>query len=494
MRGRLRGPAEDGKRLPIRTLPSVTDVVTVLPAIDDGAAASAGAARTLFSSGLSSSGLVSADVVSLGLALGVGLLVGFERERHPDTVAGVRTFGLAGLAGGLGALLTPIGATPWIVLAVAVTFGLAGVAGGIASGSRAGTRSEDPGREPFRDVGLTTAFALVATSLLGGYAVLGPHDVAVVAAGTLFLLLYIRDPLHALIRRLGGEDVRAIATFVLIALVILPVLPDRAMGPLDAVNPRSAWLLVVLVVSMSLSGYVAQSLLGARAGVLATGLLGGLVSSTATTASAARRVHDGGGVRASAAMALLACSVLPVRALVLVWVASREAALALAPHLGLVAAATVVGGVVAMRRGGGGVGSARAASEEAPPGGALPKPRNPTQLRSALAFAGAYVVIRIATKAAVEFLGTGAFLAVAAISGVTDMDAIAMSAARETLDGTLAVPLAAQGVLVALLVNTLFKLGVARALGGGALLRAMLPALMAAAALALVGVFLVGRA
>ena len=438
----------------------------------------------LVSAPLVSAPLVSAEIVSLGLALGVGLLVGFERERHADTVAGVRTFGLAGLVGGLGALLAAPGATPWIVLAAAVLFGAAGVAGGIAASGRAAAVDADPGREPFRDVGLTTAFALVATTLLGGYAVVGPHDVALVAAGTLFLLLYVRDTLHALIRRLGAEDVRAIATFVLVALVILPVLPDRAMGPFDAVNPRSAWLLVVLVVSMSLAGYVAQSLLGPRAGLVATGLLGGLVSSTAMTVGAARRVHDGGGVAASAAMALLACGVLPIRTLVIVGIVSRETAAALLPWLAVIALVSMGGGLVSLRR--------HAAGPAGP--GPLPKPRNPTQLRSALVFAATYVGIRIATKAALAWAGGAAFLLVAAISGVTDMDAIAMSAAREAGDGALAPSLAAKAILVALLVNTFFKLGIARMAGTPALLRATLPGLGAAAIVALAGVLFLGRA
>jgi len=167
----------------------------------------------------------------------------------------------------------------------------AGIAGGIAS-SRGSAATDEAVASVARpsEIGLTTAFALVVTTLFGGYAVLGDHATMAAGTGTLFLLLYVRDPLHAVIRRLSKEDVRAIATFVLIVLVVLPALPDRGVGPFDAVNPRSAWLLVVLVVGLSLAGYVVKALLGPRASVLATGLLGGLVSSTATTASAARRV------------------------------------------------------------------------------------------------------------------------------------------------------------------------------------------------------------
>ena len=424
-------------------------------------------------------------LVSLGIALGIGLLVGFERERKPNTFAGVRTFGLAGLIGGITALLTPAGATPWPLVIVSVVAGVVCAWGGIASrpiqtanGRNHATQVEG------QEIGLTTAFALLATTLMGGYAVIGDRTTTIVAAGVLFLLLYIREPLHALIRRLGQEDVRAIATFVLIALVILPVLPDRAVGPFEAVNPREAWLLVVLVVSMSLAGYVAQSLLGPRAGLAATGLLGGLVSSTATTASAARRAREDAragiqsdrAVHASAAMMLLACAVLPIRITVLAGIVSTTLLAAVAPWLVGGAIVCGFGGYTSLKRCGGG---------SAEP---LPKPRNPTQLRSALAFAAVFVAIRIASKATLEFGGNEAFLAVAAASGVTDMDAIAMSTAREVADGGVPIGLGAAAVLLALFSNTAFKFGIARVVGGTLLGRMTLPTLALTALCAGVGV------
>lgn len=410
-------------------------------------------------------------VVSLGIALGVGLLVGIERERHPDTVAGVRTFGLAGLIGGLAAMLGEVGATPWALLVVASLAGVAGVWGGISA------RSAPAEGQTVRDIGLTTAFALVATTLLGGFAVLGDRTITVVAAGVLFLLLYLRDPLHSMVRRLGKEDVRAIATFVLIALVILPVLPDRDIGPFGAINPRTAWMLVVLVVSLSLVGYIAQALLGERAGTVATGLLGGLVSSTAATVGAARRAREDGNVPGAAATALLACGVLPARLMMLVAVVSPVLFQRAAWWLGAIAALTMLGGFVALRRNGHGVPTTRS------------KPRNPTQLRSALAFAGAFVLIRIVTKATIAAGGVGIFLAAAAVAGITDMDAIAMSTAREVADGAIDPQLGVRAVLVALLVNTVFKLVVTRVVGGRELFRLVLPALGAAALVALAGVF-----
>jgi uncharacterized membrane protein (DUF4010 family) len=237
-------------------------------------------------------------------------------------------------------------------------------------------------------------------------------------------------------------------------------------------------MLVVLVVSLSLVGYIAQALLGDRAGTVATGLLGGLVSSTAATVGAARRAREDGHAANAAATALLACGVLPARLMMLVAVVSPVLFQRAVWWLGAIAAITLLGGFIAMRRNG---------------DGALPaqsKPRNPTQLRSALAFAGAFVLIRIVTKATIEYGGIGMFLVAAAVAGITDMDAIAMSTAREVTEGIIDPQLGVRAVLVALLVNTVFKLIVTRVVGGARLFRLALPALGSAALVALAGVIL----
>jgi uncharacterized membrane protein (DUF4010 family) len=447
----------------------------------------------------------SLEVSSLALSLGVGLLVGFERERRTDTVAGVRTFGLAGLIGGIAALLGPREGTPWSLLIVTLIAAAAGITGGIVARSRT-TDDDRPNDDRPNELGLTTAFALVATTLLGGLAVLGHYSTTIAGAGTLFLLLYIRDPLHAVIRRLAPGDVRAIAIFVLLALVVLPVLPDRALGPFDAVNPRAAWMLVVLVVALSLAGYIAQTLLGARAGTLATGLLGGLVSSTASTVGAARSVRAGGAHANAAAITLLSCGILPLRLMLLVGVASKGALAMLWPWLAGIGVATLIAGFISShvraRRAIDATGATTATTSTTnsttdahaahgsttlatnPPS----KPQNPTQLSSAFAFAAVFVVIQIVTKATIAYAGAAALLVVAAASGITDMDAIALSVAREFeaggMDGTLLV----RATLVALAVNTLFKLGVARIMGDAKLLRAVLPGLGLALLIAAAGI------
>lgn len=422
-------------------------------------------------------------LLALGMALGVGLLVGFERERQPDTVAGVRTFGIAGLLGGLVGHLFPAGVAAWAVLALAVAMGLATAGGGMvaarARAARGGAAGGGPAGDP-NDVGLTTAFALVATVFLGNLAVAGERALVVVGAGVLFLLLYIREPLHRTIRGLSKEDVRAIATFVLIALVILPVLPDEAVGPFEAIRPRTAWLMVVLVVSISLAGYLVQVVLGDRAGVLAAGLLGGLVSSTAVTAGASRRARGDGLADSSAAMVLLACGVLSARALALVAFLSPATLALVAPPLAVAGVVAVGAGVRLVRR------------DAVARGTPLPRPENPTQLGSAVAFAGLFVAVRLATRAASAFAGASAFLAVAAASGVTDMDAIALSAAREVGEGVVPASLGAQAILVAFAVNTLVKAGFTRIWGTPALFARVVWPLGAGAVVAIAWVVGIG--
>ncbi|MEY5061329.1 MAG: hypothetical protein RIS45_1250, partial [Planctomycetota bacterium] len=151
------------------------------------------------------------------------------------------------------------------------------------------------------------------------------------------------------------------------------------------------------------------------------------------------------------------------------------------PWLAGIAGCTLLGGLQAMRQANGLVTGVQS----------IPKPRNPTQLSSALAFAGMFVVIRVATKAAIAYAGMGVFLAVAAASGITDMDAIALSAAREVVEGLLDPSLAARATLLALLSNTLFKLGVARFAGSREVFSAVLPALGGAALVSLAALLFV---
>jgi len=222
---------------------------------------------------------------TLAISLGLGLLVGTQRERVEAPLAGVRTFALITLLGTLsGMLASALGG--WVVVA-----GVIGVAITVAMGNALFLR------EGRADTGITTEIAILLMYAVGAYLVFGHRSVAVVIGGGVAVLLHAKPIMHGFVKRLGETDMHMMMQFVLISLVILPVLPDRFYGPYDVLNPREIWWMVVLVVAISLAGYVTLKLYGERAGHILAGLIGGLVSSTATTVSFARRVScsgDGG--------------------------------------------------------------------------------------------------------------------------------------------------------------------------------------------------------
>jgi uncharacterized membrane protein (DUF4010 family) len=216
--------------------------------------------------------------VDLALALGLGLLVGLQRERGESRLAGIRTFALATVFGALMAVLAGrygLGTVAVGLLALAALL----VVGNVAK-LRAGVV----------DPGLTTEVALLVMYGVGAYVVVGgSHALAIVASGAVTFLLYLKPRLHGWVRGLDDDDFAAIMRFALISLVILPILPDRTFGPYDVLNPRSIWWMVVLIVGLGLAGYLAFRWLGQRGGAVAAGLLGGLISSTATSVAYARQ-------------------------------------------------------------------------------------------------------------------------------------------------------------------------------------------------------------
>ena len=201
-------------------------------------------------------------LASLAIALGLGLIVGLQRESAESKLAGLRTFPLVTLLGAVCALLSRA-AGGWVLAA-----GLLGVAAATAMGNAARLRRPDA------DPGITTEIALLLMYGLGAYTVLGHRAVAVVLGGTVAVLLHFKAELHGLVARLGDRDLRAIMQFVLLALVVLPVLPDETFGPFAVFNPREMWLMAVLIVGLSLAGYIALKFFGENAGIVAGGAPG----------------------------------------------------------------------------------------------------------------------------------------------------------------------------------------------------------------------------
>jgi uncharacterized membrane protein (DUF4010 family) len=405
----------------------------------------------------------------LGLALAIGLLVGVERGwESGDTsgirVAGVRTFALIGLYGGIaGWLSTVLGAATLGLLSL-------GFAALVAVGYWLAVRDDG-------DHGLTTEIAALLVFALGAAAVLGQPAPAAAVGVVATALLAVKSRLHGWIARIRRLELTAAIELAIISVVVLPILPDRGYGPGGVLNPYALWWAVVLVAALSFAGYVAIRVAGARLGTMIAGLMGGLASSTATTWAFARMARDAGDLaRLLAVGAVLAGSVTFLRILAVAAVFNGPLAAALAPPL-LAMAATGFAGALVLRLG------ARS-DAEAPP--ALQGMTNPLDVGTALKFAAFLALVLVATELSRGWFGTAGVYAVAALSGLTDVDAVTISMATSA---ELSPTTAAGAVVTAASVNTAVKGGIAVALGGwrfGLRVIAVYLPVLAAGALALV--------
>jgi uncharacterized membrane protein (DUF4010 family) len=400
----------------------------------------------------------------IGISLLLGLLIGLQRERAESHVGGIRTFPMIAAFG------TVCG---WLAL----EHGGWVVAGGLlAVASLLVVSNFMDARASKGDPGQTTEIAALLLFGVGAYLVEGEPAVAVALGGAIAVLLHLKDPLHDFASRIGEQDLTAIMQFALVTLVVLPVLPDRAYGPYEALNPYQIWLMVVLIVGISLAGYVAYKLLGERQGAVLGGAIGGLVSSTATTVAFARRTA---GAPAGAALAALVIAIASgmvyprVMALMAV-VAPGQIATMLPPLVVMTAACAVVGAVLYF-----------ACRDRK---GAMVEQGNPADLKLALTFAGIYAVISFLVAAVQAEFGVQALYPVALFAGLTDVDAITLSTSQLAANGRLAAETAWRLVLVASLSNLVFKGTLVAFLGGRALFKLVVPAfgaLLAAGALIL---------
>jgi uncharacterized membrane protein (DUF4010 family) len=386
------------------------------------------------------------QVIGLGIALAVGFIIGLEREWADNKPVGVRSFSLIAAFGGMSALLLPE-AGGWVIATGLLALALILVL-------HAYRRKLE---------GITTLVAAFIVYLLGAAAVAGYWVPVIVTGGAVMVLLHWKKPLHRWVDRLGARDVEIIVRFVLIALVILPVLPDRNFGPYGVFNPFTAWFLVVLIVGINLVGFVAFRLVGTRAGGWIAGLVGGLVSSTATTISYAgmsKRQHDLAPV--AALVILVASTVVYGRVLV-------ELAVVAPGLVGSMAGPALAFSVVLL---GLSVIAFRAFGRESVM--ELPERDNPARMRQALTFAALYVLILFAVAAARAQVGDEAVYAVAFISGLTDVDALTLSIGQLYSGGQATGFDAWRAIFLATLSNLLFKFVAAALLGSPGLRRWML--------------------
>jgi uncharacterized membrane protein (DUF4010 family) len=378
---------------------------------------------------------------SIGMSLGLGLLVGLQREHAASQIAGIRTFALVTLLGTIMALLSdPYGG--WLVAVGALCVSVLLYVANLAKLRRGDN-------EP----GITTEVAALLMYGVGAYLVLGDAAVAVLCGGIVAVLLQFKQPMHSFVSRMGADDIRLIMQFALLALVILPVLPNENYGPFGALNPHEIWLMVVLIVGISVAGYIVYKFFGQNAGTVVGGALGGLVSSTATTVSYSRRVGQQPSAVAQAAVVIVVASTVAIaRVIVEVAVAAPPTVRHVAPplmamFLWMLALSFVVYWFDGQRE-----------TE-------LPPPKNPAELRIAIAFGALYAIIKLAVATTHHYFEDSALYAVAALSGLTDMDAITLSTAKLVEQERLSSTLGWQLIFTASLANLAFKCGIALVLG-----------------------------
>ncbi|HEY5637980.1 MAG TPA: MgtC/SapB family protein [Burkholderiales bacterium] len=390
--------------------------------------------------------------IALGASLGAGLLMGLERERTPSAKAGLRTFALVTLAGTLAALIGIRLESPWLAPA-----GLIAVAAMLVAAYAREAPQADPGT--------TTVAAALVAYLLGVLAGLGEAPLAGALAVGVTALLYFKPELEGFSAALTRDDLLSILQFLVVTLIVLPIVPDRGYGPYEVLNPRHIWLMVVLIAGVGLASYLVLRVSGSRHGVLITGVLGGLVSSTATTVLYARRSGDSPDMaRIALVVSVLASLVSVARVAAIAALVAPAAFGRIGPVLGAALAAGVVATAFLMRRGG--------------RQGALPIPeiRNPAELGIALQFAALYAIVLLGAAWLTDLAGDAGLYAAALASGFVDVDPATLSVLNLFEAGQVGADGAATAIALAVLANLVFKLGVLAWLGGVALaVRALAP-------------------
>jgi uncharacterized membrane protein (DUF4010 family) len=384
----------------------------------------------------------------LAVALFAGFLIGAERGYHerdaPEgrRIAGVRTFGLIALLGALFAALAEYFG--------AAVLGLGALALGVVLLISYRVQSER-----FEEYGITTEVAALVTFGLGALAMAGQLTVAAAIAVVTALILALKPQLHGILSRLKAEEVYGTLQLLLISLVMLPVLPNRGFGPWEALNPYAIWWMVVLIAAMSYVGYVAVRLAGAEVGLMFTALAGGLASSTALSLNYARI-----GARETALVPLATAGIITASATMF----PRVLVVASIVQPALLSRLIIPLGASMLAAYGAAFWFWRRSRRSVETAHGVPI-RNPFELRPALQFALLLTVIMLAVQAVRRWYGDPAVYALAALSGVSDVDAITLSMARLTRHD-LALPIAANAVLIAAFVNTAVKAILVAIFGG----------------------------
>jgi len=389
---------------------------------------------------------------NLALALALGFLIGLERgwskrELEPGRrIAGVRTFGLIGF---LGALTMLLGREInfWVI---ALAFGGLGILITAATAMESLRTGE---------YGITTEVAALITFVLGALAMTRYATLAAAAAVITTVVLGVKPILHTWIRRLASQEIHAVFKLLLISVVMLPILPNRTYDPWQAFNPYEIWLMVVLISSISFVGYFAVKIIGAGRGILLTGMFGGLASSTAVTLSLSRLAKTSAGGQQVFAAGIIAASTTMFPRILLVSAIFRPPLAETLFYPFLLAAITGYGAVWWLIKKKTGLEGHAAVSLD-----------NPFEFGTALRFGALLAIVIWLTKVLQERIGEVGIYLTAALSGITDVDAITLSLSRLAEDPAM-LKVATLGVMIAATVNTVVKWGMTVAIAGGAMSR-----------------------
>ncbi len=389
------------------------------------------------------------EFYALGIALGLGLLIGLERgwkkreQAEGQRIAGIRTFALIGLLGGVWGLLAKETGTALLAVAFA-TLAIVLISAHVVTQYQ----EEDP------DVGITGIIAGLLTFAFGAMATLGHGPLAAAGAVVTTILLGIKPMLHTWVSRLQERELYAALKLLVISVVILPLLPDAGYGPWQALNPYRIWWMVVLITGISFVGYFAMKIVGKRRGILATGLFAGLASSTAVTVSFSRIARGGSGAEnVLAAGILVAGATMFPRVLVVSSIFSWPLAIALLwPLLAMTVTNYLAAGLFWQW-------SRKSSNEDDI------HLTNPFELGPALIFAALLAGLMLLSRALAENYGDTGIYLLAAASGLADVDAITLSLA-DIAGKDITIATAALAVLIAAFVNALVKAVLSLGIGG----------------------------
>jgi uncharacterized membrane protein (DUF4010 family) len=404
-----------------------------------------------------------AGIQNFAIAILIGVLIGIEREKRRDTeitIGGIRTFILMAMLGAVGGFLSSQFSSMWPLLVVLGVGSLTVVAGFLMDA--------DERKGP---IGLITELAAIAVILLAGLATLGHAALAVCLGIVVAALLAYKQPLHGLIDRIGWDDIFAGLRLLIATFIVLPLLPDQTIDPWQALNPRELWLLVVLISALSMVGYVATRWLGPGRGAVITGLTGGLVSSTAATLAFSRQSRESSGLHSAYLLAigtLIAWTVMFARVVVIASAVYPALLRELAVSMAIMGLAGLAG-VAALywwdRR-------SQKSVEDGKDGSADIAVSTPFSLTQAVKFALLYGAVLLLVKIVGNFERPEGLYLVAALAGLTDVDAITLSMSQYARGGGMQI--ATVAIIIAALTNTAVKAGMAAAIGSAEYRRPML--------------------